>query len=265
MENSSIIDIELWRLISAYLFVLLLILIFKVRGIARQKMLAMAAFRMTLQLVIAGYVLTYLFELSNPFLTLGVICIMEGFAIYTIYKQAGIRLSVSLKKTIAISMITGTAFCLIFFNFVVIHFEPWYDPRYFIPIAGMIIGNSMTGITLSVKELLNSFTTQRDMIEGALMLGAEPKTAVKPYVNHSFDSAVLPTINNMLGMGIIFLPGMMTGQILSGVSPLLAIEYQIVILLGILGSVGLSVILFILLSYKNFFNQDAQFFPEGKS
>ncbi|AND39172.1 MULTISPECIES: ABC transporter permease [Cytobacillus] len=265
MENSSIIDIEFWRLISAYLFVLLLIIIFKVRGIAREKKLTIAAFRMTLQLVIAGYVLTCLFEFSNPLLTLGVILIMEGFAIYTIYKQAGTRLSVNLKKTIAISMIAGTSFCLVFFNFVVIHFEPWYDPRYFIPIAGMIIGNSMTGITLSVKELLNSFTTQKDMIEGALMLGADPKAAVKPYVNHAFDSAVLPTINNMLGMGIIFLPGMMTGQILSGVSPLLAIEYQIVILLGILGSVGLSVILFILLAHRNFFNLDAQFFPEGKN
>ncbi|MCM3241635.1 ABC transporter permease [Cytobacillus oceanisediminis] len=265
MENSSIIDIEFWRLISAYLFVLLLIIIFKVRGIAREKKLTIAAFRMTLQLVIAGYVLTCLFEFSNPLLTLGVILIMEGFAIYTIYKQAGTRLSVNLKKTIAISMIAGTSFCLVFFNFVVIHFEPWYDPRYFIPIAGMIIGNSMTGITLSVKELLNSFTTQKDMIEGALMLGADPKAAVKPYVNHAFDSAVLPTINNMLGMGIIFLPGMMTGQILSGVSPLLAIEYQIVILLGILGSVGLSVILFILLAHRNFFNLDAQFFPGGKN
>lgn len=114
MENSSIIDIEFWRLISAYLFVLLLIIIFKVRGIAREKKLTIAAFRMTLQLVIAGYVLTCLFEFSNPLLTLGVILIMEGFAIYTIYKQAGTRLSVNLKKTIAISMIAGTSFCLVF-------------------------------------------------------------------------------------------------------------------------------------------------------
>ncbi|MBT2687807.1 iron export ABC transporter permease subunit FetB [Bacillus sp. ISL-47] len=264
MENSGIIDIELWRLISAYIFVLFLIFIFKMRGIAREKVLIIAAFRMTLQLVIAGYVLTYLFDFSNPALTMAVIIIMEGFAICTIYKQAGTPLPGSLKKTIAISMVTGTKFCLLFFNFVVINFEPWYDPRYFIPIAGMIIGNSMTGITLSVKELLQSFKNQRDMIEGALMLGANPKAAVKPYVNHAFDSAVLPTINNMLGMGIIFLPGMMTGQILSGVSPLLAIEYQIVILLGILGSVGLSVIIFILFAYKTFFNQDAQFLPEGK-
>ncbi|WP_026583101.1 ABC transporter permease [Bacillus sp. J33] len=264
MENGGIINIELWRLVSAYVFVLLLVLIFKIRGIAREKRLMIATFRMTLQLVIAGYVLTYLFEFSSPALTLAVIVIMEGFAIYTIFKQAGVPLSGNLKKTIAISMAAGTVFCLLFFNFVVIDFEPWYDPRYFIPIAGMIIGNSMTGITLSVKELLQSFNTQRDMIEGALMLGADPKAAVKPYVNHACDSAVLPTINNMLGMGIIFLPGMMTGQILSGVSPLLAIEYQIVILLGILGSVGLSVIIFILLAYKTFFNREAQFIPEGK-
>lgn len=90
------------------------------------------------------------------------------------------------------------------------------------------------------------------------MLGATPKAASKTYLDNAFDSAILPTLNNMLGMGIIFLPGMMTGQILSGVSPLVAIEYQIAILLGIVGSVALTIVLFILLAYKRLFTKDAQ-------
>jgi putative ABC transport system permease protein len=155
-------------------------------------------------------------------------------------------------------MLTGTTSSLLFFIFVVIHISPWYDPRYFIPIAGMFIGNSMTGISLGVSRLVDGITDNRHLIESALMLGASPKNASREIVNNAFDSAILPTINSMVGMGIVFLPGMMTGQILSGISPITAIEYQIAIMLGILGSVALSVILFVQMGYKTFFNNEHQ-------
>ena len=96
------------------------------------------------------------------------------------------------------------------------------------------------------------------MIEGTLMLGATPKQATKRLVNQAFDSAILPTINSMIGMGIVFLPGMMTGQILSGVDPLVSIEYQIAIMLGISGSVALTVLLFTTFGYRTFFNERNQ-------
>jgi putative ABC transport system permease protein len=256
--NASIIDIELLRLIAAYVFVLILLLIVKLRNISREKQIALATFRMTIQLVLAGYILTFIFENPHPLLTIIIIICMEAFAIRNVFKQVKEKLSRQLKTIISLSMLSGSVLSLLYFNLIVIHFSPWYDPRYFIPIAGMIIGNSMTGITLGVKTLLQGFKSQKDKIEGALMLGAEPDIAAKPYVDNAFDSAVLPTINNMLGMGIVFLPGMMTGQILSGVSPLLAIEYQIAILLGILGSVSLTVIIFILLGYKTFFTSDSR-------
>ena len=100
--------------------------------------------------------------------------------------------------------------------------------------------------------------TQKDLVEGALMLGATPKMASKRIVDNAFDSAILPSINSMVGMGSVFLPGMMTGQILSGVSPVTAIEYQIAIMLGIVGSVALTVIIFVHLGYKTFFNEQCQ-------
>lgn len=258
MEEQGIINIETWRLISAYIFVLILFFIVKARGINRERQIIIATFRMTIQLILAGYVLTLLFAHSHPVLTIVVLVIMAAFSIHTIFRQAGQPLSSHVKKAIIVSMSVGSFVCLFYFNFVIIHFTPWYEPRYFIPIAGMIIGNSMTGITLAVKTLLDSLRSNRDQIEGALMLGATPKSAIKPYVDNAFDSAILPTLNNMLGMGIVFLPGMMTGQILSGVSPLLAIEYQIVVLLGILGSVSLAVILFLLLAVRALFTTKAQ-------
>ena len=97
-------------------------------------------------------------------------------------------------------------------------------------------------------------STQRDLVEGALMLGATPKVACKEIINNSFDAAILHFKFNV-GDGNSFLPGMMTGQILAGLSPLLAIEYQLAIMLGITGCVALTVFIFVQLAYKTFFNK----------
>uniref|UniRef100_UPI0031593ACC ABC transporter permease n=1 Tax=Caloramator sp. Dgby_cultured_2 TaxID=3029174 RepID=UPI0031593ACC len=155
-------------------------------------------------------------------------------------------------------MVIGSLLSLLYFLFIIIRISPWYDPRYFIPIAGMLIGNSMTGVALGVNRLVDDIKKRKDEIEMALMLGATPKMAVKEIIDNTFDSAILPTINSMVGMGIVFLPGMMTGQILSGTSPLTAIKYQIAIMLGILGCVAITVIMFLQLGYKTYFNEEAQ-------
>ncbi|MDM5200564.1 iron export ABC transporter permease subunit FetB [Fictibacillus enclensis] len=256
--NDKIIDISLWQLLSAYLFIVVLTVIVKWRGIAREKEIIIGTLRMTIQLVLAGYILTYVFKHPHPLLTLFIFVLMEIFAIYNVFKRIKYDLSSSLKKVIAVSMTVGTLVSLLFFNYVVIQFSPWFEPRYVIPIAGMIIGNAMTGITLGVNHLVEGMNKQKRMVEAALMLGATPKAASKELVDRAFDSAILPTINSMVGMGIVFLPGMMTGQILSGITPLTAIEYQIAIMLGIAGSVSFSVILFVQYGYRTFFNERSQ-------
>src|SRR5699024_3625750 len=111
---------------------------------------------------------------------------------------------------------------------------------------------------LSVQSLSYDIVDSCEKIEGSLMLGATPNNAVKPYVDRAFGSAVLPTINNMIGMGIVCLPGMMTGQILAGLSPTLAIKYQLAIMLGMLGGVAMSVILFTQFAYRTFLTKDMQ-------
>jgi putative ABC transport system permease protein len=255
---NSIIDLQLWQIIAAYIFVLILMIIVRLKGIPREKEIIISSIRMTLQLILTGYILVYVFNTPSPFLTILILTAMEMFSIYNIIKRTKKKLSKKLKQIIALSMISGTVSCLLFFLFVVVRISPWYNPQYFIPIAGMLIGNSMTGISLGVNRLVDSMEKQKDLVEGALMLGATPKMASKHIVDDAFDSAILPTINSMVGMGIVFLPGMMTGQILSGTSPVTAIEYQIAIMLGILGSVALTVVLFVQLGYKTFFNEDSQ-------
>lgn len=255
---NGVIDLQLWQMIAAYAFVLILMMIVRLKGIPREKELLISSVRMTLQLVLTGYILVYLFSSPSPYYTVLTLIAMEAFSVFNIFKRTKVKLSTKLKKVIALSMITGTVSCLFYFLFVVVQISPWYDPRYFIPIAGMLIGNSMTGISLGVSRLIDGMQTQKNLIEGALMLGATPKMAAKHIVNHVFDASILPTINSMVGMGIVFLPGMMTGQILSGTSPVTAIEYQIAIMLGILGSVALSVFMFVQLGYKTFFNEQSQ-------
>lgn len=258
-------DLAFWQVFAAYLFFIILLVIVKIKGIPREKEIVIATVRMTLQLILAGFILVYIFENPHPLVTLLIIAIMQAFAVYNIYQRTKGELSKKMKHIIAISMSAGTLASLFFFIFAVLTLSPWYDPRYFIPIAGMIIGNSMTGISLGVNHLIQGMQEQKDKIEGALMLGATPKAATRHIISQAFDSAMLPTINSMVGMGIIFLPGMMTGQILSGTSPLVAVEYQIAIMMGIIGSVSLSVILYLHLGYKAFFNSRCQLVFDTKN
>ncbi|PAD68539.1 iron export ABC transporter permease subunit FetB [Bacillus sp. 7586-K] len=252
-------DIEFWRLAVGYVFILLLIGFVKWRGLKREIQIMVSTARMTLQLILVGYILTYIFANPNPLIILLIVLLMLAFAIYNTFKQVGRPLNKKMKQIIAISITSGSIITLAYFNFVVIHFEPWYQPQYLIPIAGMIIGNSMTGITLGVKHLIDGVQREKQLIEGALILGAKPEVATKSIVNSAFESAILPTINNMVGMGIVFLPGMMTGQILAGISPLIAVEYQVAVLLGISGSVALTMVIFTQFGYRTFFNQRNQF------
>ncbi|MCT4584467.1 MAG: iron export ABC transporter permease subunit FetB [Peptostreptococcaceae bacterium] len=260
MEN--VIDIEFFRMILAYLLIVIILIMVRLRGLNREKEIIISTIRMSLQLFLTGNILVHVFKNPSPIVTISIIFAMEIFAINNIYKRVKTNLSKDLKKIIALSMSVGTISSLLFFLLIIVNIKPWYNPRYFIPIAGMLIGNSMTGITLGVSKLVSSMNERSNLIESALMIGATPKMACKEIVDESVDFAILPTINSMIGMGIVFLPGMMSGQILSGISPITAIEYQIAIMLCIFFSVSLTVLLFVNLGYKTFFNNQSQLILE---
>lgn len=255
---STTIDLGFVQVMLAFVYVLLVLGIIKARGIRREKEILAASLRMTLQLILAGLVLGFVFGRPSPPATLAIIALMESFAIFTVFNKFKGLLSEQLKKVIAASMSLGTLSCLLYFLFVVVRIYPWYNPQYFIPIAGMLVGNSMTGISLGVNSLLEGMKTRRSLVEEALVLGATPQMAARQIINSTFDAAIMPTVNSMLGMGIVFLPGMMTGQILSGTMPNTAVAYQIAIMLGILGAVSFSVILLLLWGYRSFFNDEDQ-------
>lgn len=255
---NGLIAIGPWRLAAAYVFLVFLLLMAWNLGLRRQKEFVAASLRMTVQLVLAGYLLEMVFETRSVSLTLAILLVMQVFAAWTVLGRAGKRLDRPLQLMVAASLFLGTTFPLAYFLTIVVNVHPWYEPRYFIPIAGMTVGNSMTGITLGLERLLEGVRGSRALIEEALMLGAAPRDALRDFTTTAFGAAVIPTVNSMLGMGLVFLPGMMTGQILAGASPLAAVEYQAAIMMAILGSVSLTVFLLVRAALRSFFNDRAQ-------
>lgn len=254
----DVINLSLWQLGLAYIFVIILLAIVRWRGLKREKLILIASVRMTVQLMIMGYWLLYVFKNPSWWLSSIMLAIMLGFAIWNVYKRVPFQLSTRMQGLIAISIIGGSMLSALIFVVLIVGVRPWYEPQYLIPISGMIVGNSMTGITLALNRLYSDMSDKRDIIENSLMLGATPREATRPMINQSFETALLPTINTMLGMGIISLPGMMTGQILSGTLPTTAIRYQIGIMLAIMGSLSLTIITFLVLGCRLFFSRDAQ-------
>src|SRR5437763_4327151 len=120
--------------------------------------------------------------------------------------------------------------------------NPWDDPRYAIPLLGMILGNCMTGIALGLHTLTTSPVSRRASVEAQLMLGAARWDAAAPVTREALRSALMPTINSMSATGLVSLPGMMTGQILAGLLPAEAVKYQILVMFLIAGGTGLGAV-----------------------
>ncbi len=251
-------DLSWGQMAFAYAFPLITYLICNIRHIQRGKDLVSSAFRMTVQLMIAGYILTFILSKPSPRITLLVLIVMEIFAVFTIFQRVKTPLTPELKRAAALSQWMGTLFCIGYFLFLVVRPRPWFDPQYFIPLGGMMIGNAMTAVALAMTRLIDAVREGKDQIEAALILGAEPQRAMKPSIDKTFDAAILPTLSSMAGMGIVILPGMMTGQILSGSPPNTAIKYQIAIMLAILGTSSLCVLTFLTLASRSFFNKKKQ-------
>src|SRR5699024_7422403 len=162
----------------AYIFLVVVLIIVHIKKIPRRKLLIISSLRMTLQLIIVGYILVYVLDNQNPWVTSCIVLIMLSFAIFNVYQRTKPTIEFSLKKMIALAMMIGVSINLIYFMFVILQLNPWYEPQYFIPVRGMIIGKTMTGVSLGVNNLLTNMKTQKAEVEGALMLGASPKIEI---------------------------------------------------------------------------------------
>ena len=252
----GVVTLNLWQFAIVYLLLLIVLAIMKKSRISQTKLLIVASIRMTVQLVLAGLVLTYILKNPHPVFTLLYLAAMVAFAILRVLSRNK-TINSRFKLAIALSLAGAGLSIVIFFVGVIVGMDI-FNPQYTIPISGMIMGNAMTGVSLGMKTFTETLKTQRSQIETLLNIGAAPKKILVPFVNSALETALLPTLNSMLGMGIISLPGMMTGQILSGTLPMTAILYQIAIMVAICTVVCLSVFCSLYFGYRTLYNKRNQ-------
>ncbi|NLP33925.1 MAG: iron export ABC transporter permease subunit FetB [Clostridiales bacterium] len=253
---NSIIKLNIMQFSLIYLLLIIILAIMKKSKINQMKFLIVASLRMTVQLVLAGFILTYVFKKPHPLFVILYLIAMIIFSIGRVLSKNR-EINRNFKIAISLSLALSGLFILAYFVLVVVG-ESFFNPQYTIPLAGMIIGNSMTGVTLGMKTFTENLKSQRNRIDALLNLGVEPKKILLPFVNSALETALLPTMNNMIGMGIISLPGMMTGQILSGTEPTTAIMYQIAIMIAICTSVCLTVFCALNFGYRTLYNERNQ-------
>jgi len=250
--NSAIIDLSLWDLVTVYSLLLMSIGLAHLLRAGQSRDLFWSGLRMFVQLMVVGYVLHLVFALESALPVLLILVVMTGFAVQTIGARVETKMP-NFYRVVGAAILFGCGGMTFFFCTLVIGLEPWYDPRYLIPLAGMVIGNSMTGASLAAERLAAEFRERREEIETALCLGSSVKLAAEPAVSSAFRAALIPSVNAMAAMGLVFLPGMMTGQILSGTEPLIAVKYQIAIMCVITGSVALTTFMILRFGYRSYF------------
>jgi putative ABC transport system permease protein len=208
-------------------------------GLAKRVLIA--AVRMVVQLVLVGLVLKTLFALTSPLWTGIAALAMILFAGREIMARQDRRLTGLWGYGLGTTcMLLAAAIVTVFALTSSVRPDPWYDPRYAIPLLGMILGNTMTGISLGLHALTTGLVRERTGVEAQLALGATKFQAVRPVVRAALTSALMPIVNSMAATGLVALPGMMTGQILAGVAPQEAVKYQILIMFLIAGGTTLG-------------------------
>jgi putative ABC transport system permease protein len=225
-------------------------------GVTRD--LALATVRTYVQLGILGYVLRWVFGVRQPWLVIGVIVLMVLAAAQIVVKRSpdappGIFgsavLSMALTGFIVTFAVTG----------VIVQVKPWYLPQYVIPLAGMVLGNSMTGIALAIERVYSDLDARSDELLALIALGATPWEAAHPSIRGALRAGLIPTINSMAAAGLVFIPGMMAGQILAGADPVVATGYQIVVMLMVAAATALGSVVALLLTYRRRFTADGSF------
>ena len=193
-----------------------------------------AVIRMLAQLLLIGYFLTYIFESDSASITVGVMSIMV-FAASWIALRTIPNTRWNFYQFALLSILVGGGLTLVLVTQFVLKLSPWFLPRYMIPLAGMIFASSMNGVSLAAERLKAEMDRDVDYFEARGI---------------ALRAALIPITNSLFAVGLVSLPGMMTGQILSGISPLIAVRYQIMVMCMIFSAVGLSSSFFLILIKK---------------
>ena len=247
------LDIALPQMVMLYGLCLLPWLLLWLIGLRLSRDIGISILRMSIQLLLVGIYLKMLFDLNNPWLNGLWILIMLLVADVSILRRAGLKV-----RYFALPTFTAIAFSILFSTayLVILVIQPtyYYDAHYIVPLAGMILGNCLQGNVIALERFYSSLRKNENEYTTFLMLGATRWEAVRPYFRDAIKAAINPTIASMATMGVVSLPGMMTGQILGGSEPWLAVKYQIAIMICIFTSTTIACIINLKLSLNIAFN-----------
>ncbi|MEW5896042.1 MAG: ABC transporter permease [Candidatus Omnitrophota bacterium] len=243
------VDISIAALTISFLLLAAPVFLSRVYRLGLVRPLFISIARMSVQLFLAGLFLKYLFLWNNIFLNLSWLTVMILVAVFSAIHGSSMR-----PKTVLvpgfISFLLATFAVVFYLNVFVIRLDYVFDARYLVVLGGMLLGNSLRGNIVGIDSFYKSIQKDNRRFLYLLSLGASHREAMLPYFQESVSLALKPTVAAMATMGIVALPGMMTGVILGGASPDVAIKYQIMIMIGIVVSTAISVVLTILMTAR---------------
>ena len=244
---------SLWAILLSFIFVIVALFLSNAFKLGLGKDLMIASIRATIQLLIVGYILKIVFGFDNPIAVILMLLVM----IFVAAKNAAKRgkglphIFVKIFITITIVEVITQGF-LLSLNII-----PW-EPSYIIPISGMIIGNSMIIANLFLNRLKGEVEMRKEEIKLVLSLGGTVKQSIHPILKQSIKSSLIPTIEGQKTIGLVQLPGMMSGQIIAGADPIQAVRFQLLIVFLIMSAASITAIVLGLLIYPSLFNKDQQ-------
>ena len=237
-----------------YILLLIPLVLNRILGLKISRNLLQTVIHMSLQLILIGYYLEVLFHLNNLWLNIGWLMVMMLIANITTLKRAHLSLSRMLAGqfvAIGISFLT----VLFYFLLVALRLSPWYDAAYLVTIGGMLLGGIMRGNVVALERFYSALQQRNREFIAMQLMGATPQEACRPFFVEAMQAALMPHLANMATVGIVSLPGMMTGQMISGGSPLTAIRYQVAIMVTMFVAMELSSFLSIKFSLRKAFDE----------
>jgi putative ABC transport system permease protein len=256
--KTELVELGVWQLVLAASLILISGSASLLLRLGLERRLLIASVRTVAQLLTIGFVLTWIFEVQHWYVILAVMLFMTLVAGVAAVRRCQHRYK-GIQLDGIISMWSSSWLILAVALVGIVRPETWYAPQYSIPLLGMILGNTMNGIALGLDRLGSELEGNRDHVETLLALGATRWEAAREPIQQAVRTAMTPIINTMMVVGLVSLPGMMTGQILAGADPLQAVMYQIAIMFMIAAGTSLGGCCAILLGYRRLFSQDHQF------